>query len=246
MRASNNLIPLMTDNRLYEVDNRSAYFHQNLTAFLPELEIIKREIKKHNHRLTFHLPFEINLASPDNYTVDLSSFIIEKYAQLLKEICPDNGLMVINIGGIYNKDKEKTMKRWIDNYNIRLSDISKKFLVLENDEYKYSLHNCLDISKVCGIPVVCDFFHHECYNIINDEKNEIFNNLPDIIDTWKGVRPKFHISQQVFGRIGKNSDKITSIPVELLQLSKKIEFDIILECKKSLASLLLLKDGCRK
>lgn len=247
MRASNNLIPLITDNRLYHIDNKATYLHQNLSYYLPELEIIKREIKKHNQRLTFHLPLEINLASPDNYSVDLSSFIIEKYAQLLKEICPDNGLMVIHVGNIYGKDKEKTMKRWIENYNIRLSDISKKFLVLENDEYKYSLHNCLDISKACGIPIVCDFFHHECYNLINDEKIEILNTLPDIIDTWKDIRPKFHISQQGLGRIGKHSDLITSIPDELLQISDKIDFDIILECKQSLASLFHLrkiyKDG---
>ena len=105
----------------------------------------------------------------------------------------------------------------------------------------------MDISKACGIPVVCDFFHHECYNLINDEKIEILNTLPDIIDTWKDIRPKFHISQQGLGRIGKHSDLITSIPDELLQISDKIDFDIILECKQSLASLFHLrkiyKDG---
>ena len=71
-----------------------------------------------------------------------------------------------------------------NNYKLRLSENSKKFLVLENDEYQYSLNNCLDISKICGIPIVYDFFHHHCYNIINDdEKNEILNILPNIIDT---------------------------------------------------------------
>jgi len=245
MRASNNLLPLLTDVNLYEIDNRSAHFYQKLSSFLPELEIIKEETKKHDHRLTFHLPFEINLASPLEYKRDLSVFAIEKYAQLLEELCPDNGLLVTRVGGIYNKEKEKTMENWIENYNLRLSDTSKKFLVLKNDEYQYSLNNCLDINKACGIPIVCDFFYHECYNLIKNEKIEILNILPHIINTWKGDRPKFHISNQGFGRIGKHSKLITTIPDELLQLSDKIELDIILECNNSLESLLLHKDGCR-
>jgi UV DNA damage endonuclease len=247
MRATNNLVPLLTDPCLFDINNREAYLHHNLFSFTPELEIVKEEIKKHNHRLTFHLPFQVKLASYDKYILDLSVYTIEKYAQLLEELCPENGLMVIHVGGIYGKDKEKTMQNWIDNYNIRLTKTSKKFLVLENDEYQYSLHNCLDISNACGIPVVCDFFHHECYNFIKNEKIEILITLPKIIDTWKDVRPKFHVSQQGFGRIGKHSELITSIPEELLQLSNKIDFDIILECKQSLSSLLHLrkiyKDG---
>ena len=147
-----------------------------------------------------------------------------------------NSVMVVHGGGVYG-DKEATKKRWAEQYN-KLPQNVKNRLVLENCERCFSIIDCLDVSKVCGVPVVFDTHHFECYKILHpDERFEDAGMyIQDILDTWqrRGVKPKFHVSEQGSGRCGHHSDYIEKIPSYLLEIPDKygVEIDIMIEAKK--------------
>ena len=56
-----------------------------------------------------------------------------------------------------------------------------------------------------------------------------------VLDTWanKGIRPKFHISQQGSGKTGHHSDFITELPDYYLEIPEKygVGADIMVEAK---------------
>ena len=66
--------------------------------------------------------------------------------------------------------------------------------------------------------------------------------MKKILNTWdrRGIKPKFHISNQRKGaRIGAHSDHITHIPSYLLFLNREI--DIMVEAKNKERSIKKLK-----
>ena len=68
--------------------------------------------------------------------------------------------------------------------------------------------------------------------------------IPKILDTWtrRGIKPKFHISEQGAGRCGHHSDYIEKIPDFLYEIPKKykIDIDIMIEAKKKELSIFKL------
>ena len=62
--------------------------------------------------------------------------------------------------------------------------------------------------------------------------------------TWKrkGIKPKFHVSEQGSGRTGHHSDYIEIIPQYLLEIPDKygVEIDIMIEAKAKEAAILKL------
>ena len=66
-------------------------------------------------------------------------------------------------------DKKNTIQRWIDNYRV-LPTIIRNRLVLENCERNFSIKDCLYISSQCGVPIVFDTHHYECYKIMHPEE----------------------------------------------------------------------------
>ena len=142
-----------------------------------------------------------------------------------------DSVMVIHGGGVYG-EKEKSMLRWCINY-LDLPDKIKNRLVLENCEKSYSIKDCLQIHKETGVPIVFDTHHFECYKQLHPDEEfeppEYY--IPLILDTWKkkNIKPKFHISEQGDGKIGKHSDYIEIIPEYLLEIPEKygVHIDII-------------------
>ena len=104
--------------------------------------------------------------------------------------------------------------------------------------WAFSVIDCIEISKIVGVPVVFDTHHFECYKKLHP--NEKFHHagyyIKDILDSWtnKGIKPKFHVSEQGSGRCGHHSDYIEVIPNYLLEIPEKygIHIDIMIEAKK--------------
>ena len=151
------------------------------------------------HRLTFH-PGQFNvLASPSERAYLQTLKDLEYHADVLDLMgLPKDSVMVIHGGGVYG-EKEKTMKRWIENYR-KLPDKIKNRLVLENCEKSYSIEDCLKIHDATGIPVVFDTHHFDCYILLHpdEEFSPASEYIPQILDTWKekDIKPKFHVSEQ--------------------------------------------------
>ena len=146
-----------------------------------------------------------------------------------------DSVMVVHGGGMYG-DKEKTKQRWCSNFK-RLTEPVKRRLVLENCEKSFSIEDCLWVSKQINIPVVFDTHHFECYKLLHpDEKFKPASYyIPLILETWKrrGIKPKFHVSEQGPGRCGHHSNYIEVIPEYLLEIPKKYntDIDIMIEAK---------------
>ena len=197
---------------------------------------IGRLAKKYNQRLTFH-PGQFNvLGTPHKKTLEMTIKDLTYHANVLDMLETDkNSVMVIHGGGVYG-DKDKTIERWCENYH-NLSGQIKKRLVLENCEKCYSIKDCLIIHEKCGVPLVFDTHHFECYKLLHPD--EYFEDgdyyIPLILDTWKkkGIKPKFHVSEQGIGKIGKHSEFIEIIPKYLLQIPEKygVKIDIMIEAK---------------
>ena len=229
MRLSSHLFPHKTNP---DIEDYNFEFAEEL------LKKIGETYKKYGHRLTFH-PGQYNVIG----TIDEKKFQhtiddLEYHADVLDKIGVDqNGVMVIHGGGTYG-DKEKTIERWCENYE-KLPEKIKKRLVLENCEKSFSIADCLNISKRVNIPVVLDTHHYDCFKHYHPEEipniKPAADYIPDILESWKrkGIKPKFHVSEQGSGRVGHHSDLIETIPDYLLEIPEKygVEIDIMIEAK---------------
>jgi len=203
---------------------------------IPLLKKIGEKARNYNQRLTFH-PGQYNvLGTPREKVLKQTIADLQYQADVfdLMEMGKDS-VMVIHGGGVYG-DKPGTTERWIQNYN-NLSDNIKNRLVIENCERSYSIVDCLEINKKCGIPVVLDTHHFECYKLLHPdvefESPEYY--IPLILETWKpkDIKPKFHVSEQGSGRCGHHSDYIEILPEYLLEIPEKygVNIDIMIEAK---------------
>jgi len=200
------------------------------------LELIGKKSKRLNQRLTFH-PGQYNVVGSPNEKAFKNTILDLKYhADILDLMDLDqNSVMVVHGGGHYG-DLERTKKRWCEQFSI-LPDNVQKRLVLENCEKAFSIKDCLEISEIIDIPVVLDTHHFECYKQLHplEQFEEPEYYIPLILETWKrrGIKPKFHVSEQGKGRCGHHSDYIQIIPNYLLEIPEKynIDIDIMIEAK---------------
>tara|TARA_Y100000592_G_scaffold68985_1_gene107231 strand:- start:170 stop:952 length:783 start_codon:yes stop_codon:yes gene_type:complete len=203
---------------------------------IPLLKKIGQKARDYNHRLTFH-PGQFNvLGTPRTKALKQTILDLQYHADVLDlmEMGKDS-VMVIHGGGVYD-DMVATKERWIKNYN-DLPENVKNRLVLENCEKSYSIIDCLEISDRCGVPVVFDTHHFECYKLLHPDVDfeDASYYIPLILETWKrrDIKPKFHVSEQGDGKIGKHSDYIEILPEYLLEIPEKygVHIDIMIEAK---------------
>ena len=150
----------------------------------------------------------------------------------------NNSIIIIHGGGVYG-DKPNTMRKWVVNFMKTPKPIRDR-IVLENDEFSYSIEDVLYLAKQVDIPVIFDLFHYYCYHItlekISGKKQRtIAQLLPEIVSSWKNRIPKFHISEQREGSVrGSHSDYVETIPGVMLQAPKLFNksMDIMVEAKQ--------------
>lgn len=201
---------------------------------IPLLKKIGALARSYNQRLTFH-PGQFNvLASINPKALEHTINDLEYHADVLDLLGMDkHSVMVIHGGGTYG-DIEATKQRWCENYK-KLPNKIKRRLVLENCERNFSIVDCLDVSKKCGVPIVFDTHHFDCYTRLHpDESFETAEYyIPLILETWKDIKPKFHVSEQGDGRVGKHSDYIEILPEYLLEIPERygVNIDIMIEAK---------------
>jgi UV DNA damage endonuclease len=142
------------------------------------------------------------------------------------------------------------MRRWKKSFNA-LPDEIKRRVVLENDEFSYSIDDVLMLSSMVeknsgsattgyNIPVVFDIFHYACYQDTAEKQNipaqsSIENALKAVALSWRNDRiPKMHVSQQrPNASKGAHSDYITELPDYILNYPKKFKrsLDVMIEAK---------------
>ena len=188
------------------------------------------------HRITFH-PGQYNVVGSPSKEAFAHTLIDLKYHADVLDLMGmgDDSVIVVHGGGVYG-DKIATKERWCQQYQT-LPENVKRRLVLENCEKCFSIEDCLEISERINIPVVFDTHHYDCYKLLH--KFEYFkpaeHYIHSILETWKrrGIKPKFHVSEQGSGRCGHHSDFIETVPSYLLDIPKKYaaDIDIMIEAK---------------
>lgn len=216
-----------------------------------QLAEIGQYCRDRNVRLTFH-PGQFNvIGSPKDLVFQNTLLDLERHCDILDRMgCDQNSIMVIHGGGVYG-DKEKTIKRWCDNF-LRLPERVRNRLVLENCEKNFNIEDCLRVSKIVNIPIVFDTHHFDCYKLLHPEEKfkEARAYMLPVLTTWRrrNIKPKFHVSEQGSGRIGHHSDYIENIPDYLLEIPKKYhtKIDIMIEAKMKEQAILRLHEKYAK
>lgn len=226
-RLSSELFPHKSNSKAMSYDYEFA---------LDLLKEIGNKAKMYNQRITFH-PGQYNVIGTPNETVFKNTVLdLTYHAEMLDLMnMGKDSVIVVHGGGVY-KNKEETIERWCKQYYL-LPEIVRKRLVLENCEKNFSIEDCLKISEKINIPVVFDTHHFECYKLLH--KDEKFEDpdiyIHEILETWwrRGIKPKFHVSEQGTGKIGHHSNFIETIPEYLLEIPDKFgcDIDIMIEAK---------------
>lgn len=194
------------------------------------LEMTGDYIKENNIRISMHPDQFILLNAEKKDIIENSIKELDYHARFLDAMGLDKTAKIqIHVGGVYG-NKEESIKRFIQTYK-KLPENIKSRLVIENDDKLYSLKDCLEISKATKIPVLFDFFHHECLN--NGE------SLPEAFElaakTWKkkdGVPLTDYSIQKEGERKGAHATAIDEERFRKFLLEmKKTDFDIMLEIK---------------
>jgi UV DNA damage endonuclease len=226
-RASSDLVPFATHPEM----TWDWWSDEDLISACKQ---IKELVKKHDVRLTTHPGQYSVLNSPNIQVVDNCIKDFEYHAKLMDLM---GGVdMITHVGGVYG-DKERAKERWVDNYTLLSKSVQEK-LRLENDDRSFTITDVLDISKVCGVPVVLDIHHHNC----NPCEEIIDDLLDDIFNTWGNKKPKMHISS---GKTSKTDishhDYISDDDFDyFLSLLKGRSVDIMCEAKKKELSIVRL------
>ena len=243
-RLSSEMFPHMSNPEMFLMDQEEGMDYYKMRWAKPKLTEIGELAKSLGIRLTFH-PGQYNQVGAKDEEVFLKTIVDLKWqAKVLEMLGTDNAVMVVHGGGMYG-NKAATIERWKTNYH-RLPEVVKRYLVLENCEKCYSVEDLLPICQACNIPLVYDTHHYTCYTILHPDEQQrpIEELIPAVLETWKrkGIKPKFHISEQGAGRCGHHSDYIETIPQHVIDIPKKmgISMDLMIEAKMKEQAILRL------
>ncbi len=217
---------------------RDPYFRGDIEFAKQALREVGEYARAHGHRLTFHAQPYVQFGSPNPEIVARSMFDVEMHARVLEIVGSPDSVIILHGGGVYSLGGDKatakaeTLKRWLSTYK-RMSRAAQGWIALENDERHYGVADLLPFCEANGIRFCLDHFH----NNISADRLDPIPLLPRIVATWRGSRPKFHMSDQKPNSVfGAHADMVKSLPDYL----KK--YDVMIEAKnKELAVLHLLK-----
>tara|TARA_B100000401_G_scaffold435863_1_gene378307 strand:- start:1523 stop:2584 length:1062 start_codon:yes stop_codon:yes gene_type:complete len=252
MRLSSNIFPHLSNWKVTNgdtsigVDDFREY--QSLEWCRPQLEEIGKYARDRNHRLTFH-PGQYNQVGAKTREVYEKTILdLGLHAKIFDIMGQGaDSIMVIHGGGVYG-NKTETIDRWKRQF-MEMPQVIRDRLVFENCEKSYCIEDIIPISENLNIPIVHDTHHYTCYKHYNpDYKQKAAKKLMlPILETWRrrGIKPKFHISEQGSGKVGHHSDYVEEIPKYLLKIKKKhdIDIDIMIEAKMKEQAVLKLHDS---
>lgn len=181
-------------------------------------------------RISLHPDQFVLINSPDPALVERSVAELEYHAAVLDLMgLDDTAKIQIHIGGVYG-DRKGSMERFARAYGELPEPVIRR-LVVENDDRRFTIHDCLDVHRETGIPVVYDHFHHRCLG----DGGEIRGILEQVAGTWaaKDAIPMADYSSQEPGR--RPGTHATTLDPEdflgFLLASSPHDMDVMLEIK---------------
>jgi UV DNA damage endonuclease len=186
-------------------------------------------------RISFH-PDQFCVLNSDKPNVVQNSIKLLEHLNRLSNMLGNN-ILIIHTGSTIG-GKEKAIQRFIDSFNLLSKDIQSK-IVLENDDKSFGVLEVIHICETLGIPMLLDIHHYNCYNA----GENLLDLRQRIITSWKGRRPKMHLSSGKTGFVDRHhADYINEADyINALKFAGD-EFDIMLECKQKELALLKIRE----
>jgi UV DNA damage endonuclease len=199
-------------------------------VFAAEFAELGAFIKRSGMRISMHPDQFTLINSPDAGIFRRSAAELEYHARVLDLLGLDCSAKIqIHAGGVYG-DKAKSLDRFCHRFE-RLGPSVRRRLVVENDDHRYSLGDCLLISRRTGIPVLFDSLHHQLHNGGED----LATAVSQAAASWgkgDGVPMVDYSSQKKGGRRGSHAESIDLKRFSrFLEAVGKTDPDIMLEIK---------------
>lgn len=208
------------------------------THFKTEFKALGNFIRANNMRVSLHPDQFVVLNSPDPDIVrrSIDELIYQGSMLDLMELDAQAKLQ-IHVGGLYG-DRELAISRFAAVY-ATLPEAVRARVVVENDDRLFSLHDCLHLHELTGVPILFDNFHHECLN----HGETMTDALHLASRTWDqardGVLMMDYSSQAPDERRGKHTDSmVEELFRGFLATLQGLEVDMMLEIKDKEASAL--------
>ncbi|MDD1653098.1 MAG: UV DNA damage repair endonuclease UvsE [Methanomicrobiales archaeon] len=181
-------------------------------------------------RISMHPDQFVLINSPDPALVERSVAELSYHAAVLDLMDLDGtAKMQIHVGGVYG-DRKTGMDRFTRVHGDLPEPVIRR-LVVENDDSRYSLRDCLEIHGETGIPVVYDHFHHRCHG----DTGEIHGILGEVAGTWTGkdgIPMADYSSQEPGRRPGTHATALDPDDFRaFLSASSPRDMDVMLEIK---------------
>jgi UV DNA damage endonuclease len=199
-------------------------------TFAEEFAALGRFITGHGMRISMHPDQFVVINARDPGIVDRSVAELRYHARVLDALHLDATAKIqIHVGGVYG-DKEAAMERFCREY-ARLDEGILRRLVVENDDSRYTLADCLRIHAETGIPVLFDVFHHT----VNPSGEGVAEAVELSGATWRphdGILMVDYSTAMPGGRRGRHTESIdTADFAEFLGRTAPADMDIMLEIK---------------
>jgi UV damage endonuclease UvdE len=191
------------------------------------------------------------LTSSRESVVEKSIIDIDIHAQILDTMNCGNDSVIVIHGGSKGDGKQVCLNRLCQNF-IKLSESSRRRLVLENCEMAYSIQDLLQISQKIGVPIVIDYHHHNINPGTIKSDNQLLEITNEVLQVWKtrGITPLFHLSESRPGITlsdsitarRAHSDYVENLPLVLIRTLEQSKINLDIEAKmKEQAVLRLFK-----
>ena len=212
--------------------------------FREEFAALGQFISGSGIRISMHPDQFIILNSPEREITLRGIAELEYHADLLDAMGLDSSAKIqLHIGGVYG-EREKSRERFIRRWG-ELDPRIQKRLVIENDEQRFAIADCLAIHDETGIPVLFDVFHHRCYNH-GEPLQEILRLVKRTWGERDGVMMVDYSSQHPGKRRGSHAEHIDMHDfMQFLDESAHIDMDIMLEIKDKEVSALAAIEAAR-
>jgi len=186
--------------------------------------------RRGDDRISMHPDQFVVINSPDRGLVERSVGELSYHATVLDLMgLDDTAKIQIHVGGVYG-DREGSRNQFSRAYGDLPEPVIRR-LVVENDDRRFTIRDCLEIHRETGIPVVYDHFHHRCHG----NTGEIRGILEEVAGTWAardGIPMADYSSQEPGRRTGTHATALDPDDFrQFLSASTPHDMDVMLEIK---------------
>lgn len=200
------------------------------TFFADSFHQIGVFIRSQDMRISMHPDQFTLINSVDPAIFERSKAELTYHVNVLEALGLDTTAKIqIHIGGVYG-DRSAGIDRFVKRFGLLDQSVGRR-LIIENDDRHYTLHDCLEVSKKTGLPVLFDVLHHE----VNTGGETVRHAVELAKATWsdKDGLPMVDYSSQAAGRkpgVHTHSINLAHF-VAFLENTRPFDFDVMLEIK---------------